>query len=105
MKFTLNDFFKKEYGADVVRLSNIFSDIKKPFEMAYFHVDCGETTTEHHHSEKEIFICLFGEGTTYLDDLKFDIKSNDIWFVNSDQKHKILNHSDSRLTLMSIWWD
>jgi mannose-6-phosphate isomerase-like protein (cupin superfamily) len=104
MKKNLEKFFAREYGADVVRLENVFNGLNKPFEMAYFQVNIGEATYEHNHAEREIFLCLEGHGECNLQDQMFPIEPNDLWFVERGQNHKIINNGNEVLKMISIWW-
>ncbi len=104
MKTTLNDSFTHEYGVDLVRLENVFKQVNKPFELAYFHIHSGQQTTKHNHLEREIFVCLAGYGKAYVDEKEIDVSPNDTWFVESGQNHTILNDKDELMTLFSVWW-
>lgn len=50
---------------------------------------------QYHHRRAEHWVVVKGEGSVTIDDDTFNVKLNDVVFVNVGQKHRIRNTSDS----------
>ncbi|MCC2625188.1 MAG: Cupin domain [Burkholderiales bacterium] len=83
----------------------MFDFINAPFELAHFILKAGETTTEHNHIDREIFICLDGKAKIQLDKKHiYTLTKNEIMLVNKYQFHQIINENDTPITMFSLSW-
>lgn len=78
MKKAFAEYAATECNATVSRLSKIFDFINAPFELAHFILQAGESTIEHNHIDREVFICVDGEAKIQLDkNTVFTMTKND----------------------------
>ena len=66
-----------------------------PFEIYYNVCQNGLSLYTHYHREFEILHIISGSGTAYVDNKCYNISSNDILFITSEQLHGIVKQTDA----------
>ncbi len=105
MKKSFANYTATECNATVARLSRMFDFINAPFELAHFILQAHESTTEHNHIDREVFICIDGVVKIQLDKKHiYTMTKNEIMLVDRYQFHQIINENDKAITMLSLSW-
>lgn len=105
MKKTFADYSATECNATVSRLSKMFDFINAPFELAHFILQAGESTIEHNHIDREVFICVDGEAKIQLDKKHiYTMTKDEIMLVDKHRFHQIINENEKPITMFSLSW-
>lgn len=98
--------FEREYGESTLRVVPSADMPALPFSAMWADIDPGQSSAPNSHHEAEVFFIVEGEGEVVVDGERRQVSAGDVVYAAPFRDHLLHNSSsDSKLQLLSLWWE
>ncbi len=88
----------------ILNFNSKFNEVEK-VNISIFTVPKLKSTPIDKHKVKELWVILKGKGKVTKDSKEYLLNINDIFFIESEKEHIIVNIGKQSLSILSIWWE
>ncbi|ECK2140847.1 cupin domain-containing protein [Salmonella enterica subsp. enterica serovar Enteritidis] len=88
----------------ILNFNSKFNEVEK-VNISFFTVPKLKSTPIDKHKVKELWVVLKGKGKVTKDNKEYLLNINDIFFIESEKEHFIVNTGKQSLSILSIWWE